>query len=227
MTTAAIIVAAGIGQRFGSAGKSFAQLRGKPMAWWSLRAASDSRSIDELVLVCGTHSHDAATELLAGFPSETPIILVLGGARRQDSALAGIRATSKSIDLVAIHDAARPLVTGELFDTVIAAAVQFGAAIAAVPVSDTIKRVADSQVSETIPREDLVSVQTPQAFRKSLLLEAFARADRSGMSVSDEASLIEQTGGAVYVVPGSTMNMKVTFPDDLAIMEALMAQGSQ
>jgi 2-C-methyl-D-erythritol 4-phosphate cytidylyltransferase len=225
MTTAAIIVAAGIGQRFGSAGKSFAMLSGKPMAWWSLMAASASPSIHELVLVCGAHSFDTATELLVKFPSDKPVSLALGGARRQDSALAGIRATSESVDLVAIHDAARPLVSSELFDAVIAAAIQFGAAIAAVPVSDTIKRVADSQVTETIPRDDLVSVQTPQAFRKQLLLDAFERADRTGMTVTDEASLIEQTGGVVHVMAGSSMNLKVTFPGDLAIIEALMGRG--
>jgi 2-C-methyl-D-erythritol 4-phosphate cytidylyltransferase len=222
MSTAAIIVAAGSGQRFGDAGKSFAVLRGQPMAWWSLQAASAAASIDEIVLVCGAHSRDAATELIDGLATCKPVALVTGGARRQDSALAGIEATAKDTMVVAIHDAARPLVTSALFDAVVAAAIEHGAAIAAAPVSDTIKRVADGRVAETLPRADLVSVQTPQAFRKQLLLDAFDFARRNDISVTDEASLIEQMGGIVDVVRGSTSNIKVTYPDDLFVAEALM-----
>lgn len=224
MTTAAIIVAAGSGQRFGNAGKSFAPLSGKPMSWWSLQAASDAISVDEIVLVCGEHSRDSASALVRAFPSSKPISLVIGGARRQDSALAGIAATSPQTTLVAIHDAARPMVTGALFDDVLAAAARYGAAITAVPVSDTIKRVDDDLVLETIPREHVVRVQTPQAFRRQLLLDAFARAIQTGQSVTDEATLIEQTGGQVHVVAGSVSNIKVTFPEDLVIAEALLAQ---
>jgi 2-C-methyl-D-erythritol 4-phosphate cytidylyltransferase len=123
---------------------------------------------------------------------------------------------------VAIHDAARPLVTSALFDQVVAAAVADGAAIAAVPVSDTIKRVAGDRVTGTLARDELVSVQTPQAFRKQLLLDAFAFAGRTGASVTDEATLIEQIGGMVTVVAGSTSNIKVTYPEDLSIAEALL-----
>jgi 2-C-methyl-D-erythritol 4-phosphate cytidylyltransferase len=224
MTTAAIIVAAGSGQRFGNAGKSFVLLRGRPMAWWSLRAASGATAIDEIVLVCGAHSFDVASELVLGFPASKPVWLVIGGTRRQDSAKAGIEATSPGSTVVAIHDAARPMVTEALFDDAIAAAAVHGAAIAAIPVSDTIKRVEDGLVLETLPREKLVSVQTPQAFRKQLLLDAFAHAERTGLSVTDEATLIEQMGGRVQVVPGSVSNIKMTVPEDLVIAEALLAQ---
>lgn len=224
MTAAAIIVAAGSGQRFGNAGKSFAFLQGKPMAWWSLRAASEASSIDEIVLVCGEHSFDVAAELVRGFPSSKRTALVIGGARRQDSALAGIGASSAETNIVAIHDAARPLVTAALFDDVVAAAATHDAAIAAVPISDTIKRVAGGRVLETLSREDLVRVQTPQAFRKQLLLEAFAYAEKSGATVTDEASLIEQMGREVHVVRGTDSNIKVTFPEDLFIAEALLGR---
>ena len=227
MSTAAIVVAAGSGQRFGNTGKSFASLHGKPMAWWSLMAAAESASVDELVLVCGEHSHAAALAIAADFPADKPFAVVLGGARRQDSALAGINATSGLVDLVAIHDAARPLAPSALFDAVIGAARQHGAAIAAAPVSDTIKRVAHHAVVETIPRDDLVSVQTPQAFRKALLLDAFAGAARQRIDVTDEASLIEQIGGTVWIVPTIGSNMKVTYPGDLAIVEALMSRRAQ
>ncbi len=222
MTTAAIIVAAGSGQRFGNAGKSFAIAGGMPMAWWSLTAASEADTIDEIVLVCGEHSQAAARALLEFFITTKPVTLALGGSRRQDSALAGIAATSANVDLVAIHDAARPLVSGELFDRVIEAARKHRAAIVAVPVSDTIKRVVNDLVRETVPRDDLVSVQTPQAFEKALLLEAFASAAESGTTVTDEASLIESLGFEVHVVPGRNDNIKVTYPSDLVVVEALL-----
>jgi 2-C-methyl-D-erythritol 4-phosphate cytidylyltransferase len=223
MTTAAIIVAAGSGQRFGDAGKSFVPLHGKPMAWWSLRAASEASSVDEIILVCAEHSFDVAAALILSFQNDKRATLVIGGARRQDSALAGIEATSPDTTIVAIHDAARPMVTATLFDDVVAAATS-GAAIAAVPISDTIKRVEDGRVRETVPREKLVSVQTPQAFHKQLLLDAFRIAEETGSSVTDEASLIEQMGGSVQVVRGSDSNLKVTYPEDVFIAEALLAR---
>jgi len=222
MTAAAIIVAAGSGQRFGDAGKSFAPLAGKPMAWWSLAAAATASSVEELVLVCGEHSLSTASALVADFPTEKPIRIVLGGKRRQDSALAGVRATNERVSVVSIHDAARPLVSSALFDAVIAAATEHGAAIAAVPVSDTIKRVGESRVLETIPRDELVAVQTPQAFDKRQLLAAFEHAERSGATVTDEASLIEYMGAPVVVVPGVVTNIKITYPADLAMAEILM-----
>ena len=222
MTAAAIIVAAGMGQRFGDSGKSFAAVLGKPMAWWSLLAASSADSIDEIVLVCGQHSHQNAIELVGELDFDKRIVVVLGGIRRQDSARAGIDAVSPAVDIVAIHDAARPLVTSELFDAAVASARMFGAAVAAVPVSDTIKRVSHGCVIDTIPREDLVSVQTPQAFQTSLLRSAFAESDRTGQSVTDEASLIETIGASVHIIHGNPENMKVTYPADLALAEALL-----
>ncbi|MCA9860577.1 MAG: 2-C-methyl-D-erythritol 4-phosphate cytidylyltransferase, partial [Thermomicrobiales bacterium] len=186
MTAAAIIVAAGSGQRFGNAGKSFSPVAGAPMAWWSIQAANAATSVDEIVLVCGSHSHDAGIALAAELRTAKLVRVVLGGERRQDSALAGIGATTEAATIVAIHDAARPLVTPDLFDATIATARSFGAAIAAIPVSDTIKRVAASQVVQTVPRDDLVRVQTPQAFQKELLIAAFAAAEEHGRSVTDE-----------------------------------------
>jgi 2-C-methyl-D-erythritol 4-phosphate cytidylyltransferase len=222
MTAAAIVVAAGSGQRFGNAGKSFAQCGGVPMAWWSLVAATAATTVDEIVLVCGEHSRADASSLLERFDGNKPVMLALGGARRQDSALAGIAATSGTVDVVAIHDAARPLVTGELFDRAIDAAYADGAAIVGVPVSDTIKRVRSGLVQETVPRDEIVSVQTPQAFQKSLLLKAFASATASGLDVTDEAALVEAFGHPVRVVPGSSDNLKVTYPADLVLVEALL-----
>lgn len=220
MKAAAIIVAGGSGQRFGSADKSFVLTNGMPMAWWSLAAAAAATSIDEIVLVCGEHSQTAARALLAMFDSSKPVALAIGGARRQDSAWAGLAATSDTVDVVAIHDAARPLVTPELFEITVESAREHGAAIVAIPVSDTIKRVRGSIVRETLPRDELVAVQTPQAFCKRLLLDAFAEAAMRGATVTDEAALIEAMGHPVSVVPGLSDNIKVTYPADLHVVRA-------
>lgn len=222
MTAAAVIVAAGSGQRFGDAGKSFAPVLGHPMAWWSLKAAIEAQSIEEIVLVCAEHSATAAAALAAEFKGSKPVQAVLGGARRQDSALAGIGASSDRIDVFAIHDAARPLVDAALFDATVAAAIESGAAIAAVPVTDTIKQVRDGTVVATVPREDLVNVQTPQAFQKALLLYAFEFASQTGASVTDEAGLVEAIGAPIRVVPGYAHNLKVTFREDLDVVKALL-----
>ena len=227
MTAAAIIVAAGSGQRFGNEGKAFALVNGMPMAWWSLTAANQAAPVSEIVLVCGTHSRAAAQSLLEQFDTDKPARLAIGGARRQDSALAGIAETSDGITIVAIHDAARPLVTCDLFDRSIEAAMEHGAAIVAIPVADTIKRVSGDTVQETVPRNDFVSVQTPQAFRKSLLLDAFAAAETSGSTVTDEAALMEASGHVVHVVQGRSDNIKVTYPTDLLLVDALLKARSQ
>lgn len=222
MTVAAIIVAAGQGQRFGHAGKAFAVAAGHPLAWWSIQAALEAQTIDELVVVCAPHTLSAANSAARDAGSIKPISVVLGGSRRQDSALAGLQATSAEVEVVAIHDAARPLVTGALFDSVVQDAMRYGAAIAAIPVADTIKRVTNGFVLETVPRNDLIRVQTPQAFRKALLATAFAEAERDGLVVTDEATLIERSGQRVHVTAGLPENIKVTHPEELTLAEVLL-----
>lgn len=192
------------------------------MAWWSLQAALESTSIDEIVLVCGAHSIGAGVALANSAPRSKPLAVVRGGLRRQDSARAGVEACDPQTDIVAIHDAARPLVTPSLFDAVIATAASVGAAIAATEVIDTIKRVHEGRVVSTLPRDELICVQTPQAFRRALLIDAFAFADDQRSTVTDESALIEAAGGEVAIVPGLRENIKVTFPSDLETVEMLI-----
>jgi 2-C-methyl-D-erythritol 4-phosphate cytidylyltransferase len=156
---------------------------------------------------------------------DTPVTVVEGGARRQDSVLAGVvAARSLGASTVAVHDGARPLVSPALFDQTLDAAEHAGAAIAAVPIVDTVKRVRDAQVVETVPRDELWAAQTPQAFVIDRLLAAFAEADRRSLTVTDEAGLFEALGWPVVVVPGDPMNLKLTYPGDLALLESLAAR---
>src|SRR4029450_2891176 len=145
---------------------------------------------------------------------------VTGGERRQDSVAAGLAALSPEIAIVAIHDAARPLAEPELFDRCVQAAAERGAAIAAAPVADTLKRVADGVIRETVDRTALWAAQTPQAFQLDLLRQAIGAC--AGQSVPDDALLCEAIGVPVTVVPSSAANLKVTHGEDIAIAEALL-----
>lgn len=219
---AAVIVAAGKGERFGAAAKILAEVGGRPMLSWTLDAAESAVSVREVIVVTGEHTDAAIRELIEAGPWAKPIRTVDGGAKRHDSVMAGVRAISDDVTYVLIHDAARPLVTGELFDACAESARSRGAAIVAVPVSDTIKRVVDGQIAETIPRTGLWSAQTPQGFRRGLLLDASERAGSRDLEFTDESAVCEVLGYTVTVVMGASSNFKVTHADDLHLADALL-----
>jgi 2-C-methyl-D-erythritol 4-phosphate cytidylyltransferase len=149
---------------------------------------------------------------------------VAGGAERQDSVRAGLRALPAEVDLVAVHDAARPLVRSADVSRVVAAARQHGAALLAVPVRDTLKRVRGERVVETPPRDECWAAQTPQVFRRDWLEEGLAKAEADGFLATDDAQLVERLGLPVRVVAGDPCNLKVTLPEDLAVAEAWLRE---
>jgi 2-C-methyl-D-erythritol 4-phosphate cytidylyltransferase len=146
----------------------------------------------------------------------------VGGATRSESVRAGLASVALDADVVVVHDAARPLASAALFAAVVDA-VRGGAdaAVPGMPLSDTVKRVSSDRVIATVPRDDLVAVQTPQAFRAAVLRAAHARGDEA----TDDAALVEQSGGVVVVVAGDRRNVKITSGDDLALAVALAAEG--
>jgi 2-C-methyl-D-erythritol 4-phosphate cytidylyltransferase len=210
----AIVVAAGEGRRFGTP-KQFALIGGRRVLDWSVDAA---RSVaTTVVLVVPRESiHDPSFHAAAD-------LVVPGGATRTDSVRAGMGVLAEDSDIVVIHDAARPLASADLFRSVVAA-VAGGAdgAVPGLPVSDTVKRVSAGRVVVTVDRSDLVAVQTPQAFRVSVLRRAHAAASSTG--ATDDAALLEQLGAVVVVVPGEARNIKLTSPDDLALLQAWTSQ---
>jgi 2-C-methyl-D-erythritol 4-phosphate cytidylyltransferase len=174
--------------------------------------------VERLVLVVGAGRLAAARALLE--PLRIVAVAVTGGELRQDSVRKGLRALGPC-EWVAVHDAARPLATRELLLRTLASAAATGAAVAAVPVKDTIKRVRQGAVVETLARDELWSVQTPQVFRRSLLAEAH-RAVRE--EATDDAVLVERCGGAVQVAEGAYDNIKITTPEDLEFAAWLLAR---
>lgn len=219
----AIIVGAGRGVRFGVADKVMAPLNGRPVLAHAISAAQDATLVDDIVVVVGEHLFAAVEELADSERWSKVKEIVVGGERRQDSVEAGLAKVLLETTYVAVHDAARPLANCRLFDACIESARIHGAAISAVPVSDTLKRVHSDAIVETVPREGLWAAQTPQVFRRDLLEKAFDFARSGQIEVTDEASLLEQLGIPVAVVQGSTANMKITVPQDLAVAAALLA----
>jgi 2-C-methyl-D-erythritol 4-phosphate cytidylyltransferase len=152
-----------------------------------------------------------------------PVKITPGGVERQDSVRIALGLTSSEGELVIVHDAARPLATPPIFEACIAAAARAGGAIAAIPVADTLKRVNDGVIAATVARTSLWQAQTPQAFRRDVLVTAHRRAVDEGIVATDDADLVERTGVPVEVVEGSTANIKITTPSDLAMVEAIIA----
>jgi 2-C-methyl-D-erythritol 4-phosphate cytidylyltransferase len=203
----AIVVAAGDGTRFGGA-KQFARLGGATVLD---RAVGTAREVCDGTVVV----------LAAGAEWDPPdgVRTALGGATRSDSVRAGLACVPEAAEVVVVHDAARPLATRRLFASVIEAVVGGAdAAVPALPVVDTIKRVRERHVVETVSRVDLVVVQTPQAFRAAALRAAHARAAID----TDDAALVEAAGGNVVVVDGERRNLKLTLADDLELAQTLI-----
>ena len=223
---AAIIVGAGQGTRFGAADKVMAPLAGRPVLAYAIDVAQTAASVNAIVVVAGAHLLDSVVEMAEHSPWSKLVAVVPGGDRRQDSVAAGLAAVPAQTEFVAVHDAARPLATPELFDHCFSAAYESGAAIAAIPVSDTLKRVEGTRIVQTVSREGLWAAQTPQCFRLQLLQRAFALADERGLQATDDAALIEALDLPVTIVPGSQMNLKITRRQDLSLAEALLARQS-
>jgi len=218
------VLAAGRGDRLRSGTpKAFVHLAGRPLLAHALEALASSSEIDRVVPVVAQRELGRYAALAAawhGIPKLAPP--VTGGLERQDSVRAGLASLPAEITFVAVHDAARPLVRGEDVSGVVAAARLHGAALLAVPATDTIKRVRAGRVVETPPRAECWVAQTPQAFRVEILREALAKAEHEGVLGTDDTQLVEQLGVAVHVVEGDSANLKVTRPEDLLLAEALL-----
>lgn len=217
---AAILLCAGRGERLGHAvPKAMAPLAGRPLFTWSLETLQRCDAVDDIVVVGDVRT---LRELLAasGRAASKIVAWAEGGAERQHSVARGLAASPAACDFVAVHDCARALVSVEIVACAIEAARVHGAALAAVPLADTLKRVSDGVVTATPAREGLWCAQTPQVFRRDWLEAAHAAA---GGIATDDAALVESLGHEVRVSAGDGHNFKITTAADLALAEALLA----
>jgi 2-C-methyl-D-erythritol 4-phosphate cytidylyltransferase len=221
----AVVVAAGRSQRMGF-DKLLAHLGGRPLLLHTLERLLLAGAPEEIILVIRPGSQAEMEAIIAPLREQGKIRLVEGGAQRQDSVQAGLKAVSDSSEYVMVHDAARPFVTKELVDAVLAAAKLSDAAVCGAPCSDSLKEVAeDGLVVRTVDRSRLWAVQTPQIFRTKLLRDAYQAALRTGVTFTDDTAVVEQMGHPVRIVLYNGINLKITTPADWSLAEALLRAG--
>ena len=221
-TCGAVLVAAGSASRMGGIDKVMAPLGGTPMIVRTARAFQDSEAIKEIVIVTRQDLILPITGLCQGMDKVKAV--VVGGGSRQESVWLGLNALSKEVELAAVHDGARPLVSGALIDRVVRAAHSYGAAAPAIPVKDTIKVEQGGMIASTPDRSTLRAVQTPQVFDFDLLRGALQKAEKDGAAVTDDCSAVERLGMNIRLVEGEERNLKVTTPLDLKIAEMLLEE---
>jgi len=222
----AIIVAAGKGTRMGAnVDKLWLEVAGRPVVAHTWKKFNDAPAVDEIILVVRDGMQSHFTGLAAQFHFQKPFKLVAGGAERQDSVWNGLAAVSPATRIVAIQDAARPCTSAELIAATIAAARETGAAVAAQPVTDTIKETTDGQIiSRTVDRSKLWSVQTPQTFRVEVIRKAISAARENNLILTDDTAACELIGQPVRLVKSISPNPKVTVPGDLPFVESRLRQ---
>jgi 2-C-methyl-D-erythritol 4-phosphate cytidylyltransferase len=223
MRAAAVLLAAGKGERLGGGDKGLVELAGRPLLAYSIETVDACPAIESLVVAAPAGREDEVKELASR--SGKLQAVVTGGDTRQASVRIALEDVPEEFDAVACHDVARPFASTALFERALAALSSSDGAVPAVPLSDTVKRVKGESVIETVARDELVAVQTPQAFRRRALAEAHAAADRDGLTATDDAALLERAGFRVVTVPGDPANRKITLPEDLAWAESVLRHG--
>ncbi len=218
----AIIVAAGSSKRVGF-DKLFSKLGDRSVLEHALTAFEEAESVSEIIVVC--RDPKLVQDAINRAGGRKVRAVVRGGERRQDSVQAGLKELAENSEFVAVHDAARPLITPREIERVFSAARKHGAAVLAVPITDTLKFAdANQVVSGSIDRQNVFAMQTPQIFRRASLLEAYERVSRNALIVTDEVSAIEHAGGSIVIVPAQDHNLKITYAGDLPIAEFILKQ---
>lgn len=220
----AVFPAAGASRRMGGdTNKNFLKLMGEPILIRTLKTFSKVERVNFLIVVVAKHEVETVEQLLNATPELKPWCVTVGGSERQYSIANGLKLLPQDAQIVLVHDAARPLVTVQTIDNVIDAAELFGGAIAAVPAKDTIKVIdTDNFVRYTPPRKDLAVVQTPQGFRREILLRAYERAADENFLGTDDSSLVERLGVRIKIIDGGYHNIKVTTPEDIHVAETFL-----
>ena len=220
----AIIVAAGDSRRMGF-DKLFAAIAGKPVIAHTIRAFERASSVDGIIVVAREDRHDEIKTIVRDENFKKVKSIIPGGKRRQDSVRAGLDHLESVMRYVAVHDAARPLITPQQIDRVFEQCRIHGAAALAEPINDTLKRAdADLLVTDSVDRQELYAMQTPQIFERQLIAEAYRAVYTKNVSVTDEVSAVERLGRKVALVLNDDFNFKITYPRHLPLAEFVLTQ---
>jgi 2-C-methyl-D-erythritol 4-phosphate cytidylyltransferase len=222
---AVILPAAGRSTRFGDPKqkKIFAELDGRAVWLRAVEPFINREDVAQTIVVIAPEDRELFERRFRASVAFLNIRVIDGGAERSESVARALEVVDPGCEFIAVHDAARPCLTGEQIDAVFAAAREHGAALLAIPVSDTVKRVGpDKFTTETLPRDDLYLAQTPQVFRRELLMRAYANRSRLGASATDDSRLVEALGHRCAIVEGSPLNLKITTAVDLRLASAVL-----
>jgi 2-C-methyl-D-erythritol 4-phosphate cytidylyltransferase len=229
MSRVAVVLAAGEGRRVGAeTAKSYLPIAGRPLVMRTLDRVFAARTVESVVLVVAAGEVKRCESMLRSDPAlkNRRWLLQAGGPTRQQSARRGLECVGSDCDLVIIHDGARPFVSPGLIERCVKTAADKDAVVVGLPVRDTIKVVSPERWIQSTPeRSALWEIQTPQVFKRDLLVEAHARAEREGIQVTDDAMLVERIGSPVYVLEGERTNIKITVPEDVWLAEMLIRSG--
>ena len=220
----AIIVAAGSGKRIGgSVKKQFVEINGKPVLRYTLEKFQRSSDVDEIIVVVPKHDVDFLSDVIpVKWGISKTIHVVAGGKERQQSVYSALKLVNGSTELVLIHDGVRPFIQLQEIKMLVEIAGEFGAAVIGITPKDTIKQIIGNVVLESLNRQELLAVQTPQVFKRELILRAFENNQNFLKNVTDDAGLVEMLGEKVFVVKGGAHNFKITTPEDLWLAEKLV-----
>jgi 2-C-methyl-D-erythritol 4-phosphate cytidylyltransferase len=225
----AIVLAAGEGRRMAAGtSKSYLPIAGRPLVLRTLDRVFSAQAVEAVVLVVGAGELERCESMLRADSAlkDRHWLLQVGGATRQQSARRGLERVESDCDIVVIHDGARPFVSARLIDRCVETAADKGAVVAGLPVRDTIKTVSSDHWIESTPnRSALWEIQTPQAFKRGLIIAAHEWAERQGIQVTDDATVVERIGTPVYVLEGERTNFKITVPEDAWLAEILIREG--
>ncbi|MCM8778375.1 MAG: 2-C-methyl-D-erythritol 4-phosphate cytidylyltransferase [Candidatus Omnitrophica bacterium] len=224
MRISAVVPAAGRGKRLREkSDKAFVLLDKKPILFYTLKNLERIKDIEEIILVVSRRSLQYTKEIfLKKFNFKKRIKVVKGGPTRSDSVWNGLREIDKTKDLVLIHDGARPFIDEDLLKMVINEGRKFEAVVPGIPLNFTVKEIKNHLVVRTLPRQDLWEIQTPQFFKKDLLISCYKKARKERFIATDDAQVVERYGHKVRVIKGSPLNIKITTPEDLVLAKAIL-----
>ncbi|MBM2802518.1 MAG: 2-C-methyl-D-erythritol 4-phosphate cytidylyltransferase [Deltaproteobacteria bacterium] len=229
MLVTAIVLAAGAGRRIGGAvSKAYLPIAGRPLVLRTLDRIFAARTVAKVILVVAGNEFERCNAMLRADSvlRSRPCVLQSGGATRQQSAKRGLEKIGAETDMVMIHDGARPFVSVALIDRLIEAAVKKDAVVAGLPVRDTIKVVGSGRLIHSTPhRGALWEIQTPQVFKRELIVAAHEAAEKNGLEATDDAMVVERFGKPVYVLEGERTNFKITLPEDVWLAEMMIREG--
>jgi len=226
VSVCAIIAAAGHGQRMGTPiYKQFLEIENKPILVYTLEKFCQSKLVDSIIIVIPKAWYRFVVEnIIDKYDLSKVSQIEIGGATRQESVYNALKAVSQDTTIVVIHDAVRPLISRKLLQQVIIKGSETGAAILAVPVLESLKKISGKLVKLSIDREAVWQVQTPQVFQKNLILNAYQQAFFKGKTATDDSELVELIGHPISVVEGSRTNIKITTPEDLNLAKLLLTK---